>query len=251
MAFGVLPLFVSEVLFTAYNNSSFSGKAIVWILLACSVAAWTVMVTKFSQIKAARVHSEHFLRAFRAERLPGGLITKKMTFPQSPLYLLYEAGIKTMHSELALNGMRSEDLYSGALNEGEFRRLTPPQLETIRIVMDRTMADEALFLESRMGLLATSVSVAPFIGLLGTVLGVLEVFSGIGQAGAMVIAAVAPGISSALLTTVIGLLVALPSTIGYNMLAARIRELNVQMDNFIQEFGSAVQHLYSVYGAEE
>ena len=92
-----------------------------------------------------------------------------------------------------------------------------------------------------MGFLATAVSSAPLLGLLGTVWGVMESFGGMAITGAPTLAAVAPGISGALLTTVVGLLVALPSAIGFNWITNRIRSLCVQMDNFAQEFTADVQ----------
>jgi biopolymer transport protein TolQ len=95
-----------------------------------------------------------------------------------------------------------------------------------------------------MGLLATAVSSAPFLGLLGTVWGVMDAFGGMAVKGSATLSAVAPGISAALLTTVVGLLVALPSAIGYNLLTNQIRRLTVQMDNFAQEFDSAVRRAY-------
>jgi biopolymer transport protein ExbB/TolQ len=102
-----------------------------------------------------------------------------------------------------------------------------------------------------MGLLATAVSTGPFLGLLGTVWGVMDSFGAMANAGSAMLSAVAPGIAGALLTTVIGLLIALPSSIGYNMLTTRIRQLAVLMDNFSQEFGSDVQKQYSVLSEEQ
>jgi biopolymer transport protein ExbB/TolQ len=99
-----------------------------------------------------------------------------------------------------------------------------------------------------MGVLATAVSACPFLGLLGTVWGVMDAFGGMATSGAAMLSAVAPGISGALLTTVVGLIVALPSSIGYNMLTSRIRRLAVQMDNFSQEFVASVQQHYSIFG---
>ena len=95
-----------------------------------------------------------------------------------------------------------------------------------------------------MGTVANAVSTCPFLGLLGTVWGVMDAFGGMAVSGAATLSAVAPGISGALLTTIVGLLVAIPSAIGYNVLTNRIRKLHVQMDNFAQEFMSAVQRAY-------
>jgi biopolymer transport protein ExbB/TolQ len=84
------------------------------------------------------------------------------------------------------------------------------------------------------------------LGLLGTVWGVMDAFAGMAESGSAALSAVAPGISGALLTTIVGLLVALPSMIGYNLLSSRIRSLSVQMDNFSQEFISAIQNAYVI-----
>ena len=92
-----------------------------------------------------------------------------------------------------------------------------------------------------MGILATAVNASPFLGLLGTVWGVMEAFTGMAMVGTATLSAVAPGIAAALLTTVMGLLVALPSAIGYNLLAGQIAELQVQTSNFSKEFMDRVQ----------
>ena len=92
--------------------------------------------------------------------------------------------------------------------------------------------------------IASAVTTAPFLGLLGTVWGVMDSFGGMGVTGSAMLSAVAPGISGALLTTVVGLLVALPSAICYNLLSDQIRRLSVEMDNFVQEFMSDIERLY-------
>lgn len=220
-------LFTGSVSF-AFSQSSMPGKLIVLILFASSIGAWTVMITKFVQLSMARRSSERFLDAFRKKNSPFAPGTR---IPESPLNTLYEAGCKAIETE------------GGQM-------LNIHQIETVRAVVDRTMADEALKLEDRMGILATAVSACPFLGLLGTVWGVMDAFGGMATSGTAMLSAVAPGISGALLTTVVGLLVALPSSIGYNMLTSRIRRLAVQMDNFAQEFTAAVQQHYSGFGDE-
>lgn len=244
----LFPILTPAAISFAFAQSTASGKIIVLILFASSIGAWTVMVTKFIQLSLARKESAGFIAAFRAERQPTGLFVKRRRFPESPLNALYEEGCKAIANEFSLIGVNPDDLFMGALGENEHRRLEPHQIEAIRIVVDRTMADEALQLEDRMGVLATAVSACPFLGLLGTVWGVMEAFGGMATSGAAMLSAVAPGISGALLTTVVGLIVALPSSIGYNMLTSRIRRLSVQMDNFSQEFISSVQQHHSILG---
>ena len=126
----------------------------------------------------------------------------------------------------------------------ERRCLNDIQINAVRNVAERTMADQALLLENSMGLLATAASTAPFLGLLGTVWGVMEAFGGMAVTGTAMLSAVAPGISGALLTTVVGLLVALPSAVGYNLLSDRLRRMSVEMDNFTQELISDIETQY-------
>ncbi|MBC8206503.1 MAG: MotA/TolQ/ExbB proton channel family protein [Kiritimatiellales bacterium] len=214
----MFPLFLGSVT-EMFNQSALPGKLIVMILFISSVGVWYVMASKMIQLSRARSGSERFLIAFRNK---GNPFDQGPRIPESPLNTLYEAGCSAISSQ------------------GN-PPLTAYQVEAVRAVVDRTMADEALLLEDGMGLLATAVTACPFLGLLGTVWGVMDAFGGMASSGAATLSAVAPGIAGALLTTVVGLVVALPSSIGYNMLTSRIRRLAVQMDNFAQEFGTAAQ----------
>ena len=232
----------------AFMNSTMPGKAIVLVLFVFSAGAWTVMITKGLQLRSAELETARFLRAFRSERNPTALFTKRESYPESPLNMIYTAGCKALGGELQVHGIDPGDLLMGEMTAGEHRKLSLNQFETIRAVVDRNVADGVLILEDQMGLLAIAVSAAPFLGLLGTVWGVMDAFSGMASAGSAALSAVAPGISGALLTTIIGLLVALPSMMGYNYLSWKIRHLSVQMDNFAQEFISAIQNTYVIEG---
>jgi len=114
--------------------------------------------------------------------------------------------------------------------------------------MERAVGETALRLESQMILLATAVSGAPFLGLLGTVWGVMETFADVAAAGSANLAAMAPGVSAALITTVTGLLVAIPAMFGYNFLVTTIRAMIVELDNFGAELASAFEHKYVEHG---
>jgi biopolymer transport protein TolQ len=244
----LLPILTTGAVSFAFNQSTMPGKVIVLILFASSIGVWTVMITKFAQLWIARRATERFLEAFRAETGPVSLYVKRRRMPETPLQALYDAGCNATANEFALLGIDPESLFTGPSGDGEQRRLEAHQIEAVRNVVDRTLADEALRLEDRMGVLATAVSACPFLGLLGTVWGVMDAFGGMATTGTAMLSAVAPGISGALLTTVVGLLVALPSSIGYNMLTSRIRRMSVQMDNFSQEFTGAVQQHYTIFG---
>jgi len=230
----------------AFWNSTFSGKAIVIVLFLGSAMAWTIMWTKGVQLRFASRTTAEFLEAFRSERTPTALFTKREEYPGTPLNTIYKAGCHALGGELQAHGIDPDDLLMGNLTSESHRRLSLNQLETLRSVVDRNVADEALNLEAQMGLLATAVSAAPFLGLLGTVWGVMDSFSGMAESGSASLPAVMPGVSGALLTTVVGLIVALPSMIGYNLLSAHIRRISVQMDNFAEEFISEIQNTYVI-----
>jgi biopolymer transport protein TolQ len=230
----------------AFIDSTAPGKVIVILLFLGSAWAWTIMVTKGWQLKFASEATKDLLEAFRSERNPTALFTKREEYPGTPLNTIYRAGCNALGGELQAHGIDPDDLLMGEMTSEAHRRLSLNQLETLRAVVDRNVADEALNLEDQMGMLATAVSAAPFLGLLGTVWGVMDAFSGMAASGSAALSAVAPGISGALLTTIVGLLVALPSMIGYNLLSSKIRHISVQMDNFAQEFVSEVQNTYVI-----
>ncbi len=231
---------------SAFWSSTVPGKVIVMILFLGSAGAWTIMWTKGVQLRFASRTTADFLEAFRSESIPTTLYTEGEEYPGTPLNMIYKAGCEALGGELQAHGIDPDDL---SMDDGVaevHRRLSLNQLETLRSVVDRNVADEALGLEDQMGLLATAVSAAPFLGLLGTVWGVMDAFSGMAQSGSAALSAVAPGISGALLTTIVGLIVALPSMVGYNMLSAHIRRISVQMDNFAQEFIAEIQNTYVI-----
>ncbi|HNR94328.1 MAG TPA: MotA/TolQ/ExbB proton channel family protein [Kiritimatiellia bacterium] len=228
----------------AFRESNLAGQLIVLILLVGSVFAWTIMVSKVRELNRAGRLTDLFMHQYRKESHPLNLFLRQKRFAGSPVYEIYEKaclGVAAENDRLS----RAGSLF--AAEEAASLRLTTTQIEGIRNLAERNVADQALLLENNMGYLATAVSTAPFLGLLGTVWGVMDSFGGMARTGAPTLAAVAPGISGALLTTVVGLLVALPSAIGYNWITNRIRTLCVQMDNFAQEFSADIQRNF---GAE-
>ncbi|MEI6891981.1 MAG: MotA/TolQ/ExbB proton channel family protein [Pontiella sp.] len=231
---------------SAFWDSTLPGKSIVIMLFIGSAMAWTIMYTKGAQLRYASRMTDIFLESFRAEEFPTTLFAKREEYVGTPLNTIYNAGCTALGRELQAHGIDPEEVLMGDSASDEHRRLSLSQLEALRSVVDRNVADEALNLEDQMGLLATAVSAAPFLGLLGTVWGVMDAFTGMAESGSAALSAVAPGISGALLTTIVGLIVALPSMIGYNLLTARIRRISVQMDNFAQEFISGIQNSYVI-----
>lgn len=222
------------------QESTWPGKLIVILLFASSIYVWSIMILKYGELKRASLSSGMFDRRYRQERNPMALFLKKERYPESPLFLIYEKACLSMGAELDAREPDPSELFAGSLSDEE-TRLKPTQLEAVRNTAERTVSTIFLTLESKMPVLATAVTACPFLGLLGTVWGVMDSFSGMATAGSATLSAVAPGIAGALLTTVVGLLVALPSAIGYNMLTSRVREMQVRADNFSQELIADIQ----------
>lgn len=228
----------------AFNVSNFlSGKLIIFILFAFSIAAWTVMASKWLDLKRAQTAARRFLDAYRREQHPLALFLRKQKMPYSPPFEIYKSACLTVGDEYEARHTEDADLFAASDADSRIR-LTPLQIGTVRNATERQSNDQVLVLESKMGILSTAVSASPLLGLLGTVWGVLDSFTEMALQGSANLSAVAPGIASALLTTVVGLLVAIPSAIGYNILASKIRELTVQMDNFADEFVAELQRHY-------
>ncbi len=230
---------VADILL-GFRQSNFSGKVIVVALFVGSIMVWTVMIVKLRHLRAARLASERFLAAYRKESHPVLLFRKDRTrLGEGPLRTVYERACQALGTALDASDGLSFDLFS----QGAAVNLSDRHVKAVQNAVDRTLADQSLVLETHLGLLAMATNVAPFLGLLGTVWGVMESFGSISSAGAAMLSDVAPGISGALLTTVVGLLVALPSSIGYNILTDQLRRLTVLMDNFAQEFVADLERL--------
>jgi len=227
----------------ALRQSNTAGKVIVALLIMGSIFAWTLMVTKIRELRLAKRSSRRFLASYRNEAHPVALFLKRQKYPGSPLQEIYNKACMALGAALEARGANPDDLFMGGVGAHE-GTLSDTQISAVRNVAERTVADEAMLLENSMGFLATAVTTAPFLGLLGTVWGVMDSFGGMASGGGSTLSAVAPGISGALLTTVVGLCVALPSAIGYNMLSDSIRRMVVEMDNFSQEMLSDVERHY-------
>ncbi len=227
---------------SAFMLSNLAGKVIIIVLFLGSIFAWSIMLTKFKDLRQARIASNRFVSVYRAEGHPVSLFLKRQKFDGSPLYRVYEKSCIALGASLEARGADAEDLFMGGV--GSNQKLEQYHVVSLKNVMERNVTDEVVLLEGLMGLLALATTAAPFLGLLGTVWGVMESFEQMVNVGTAMLSAVAPGISGALLTTVVGLLVALPSSIAYNLLAEQIKKLTVQMDNFTQEFISDVERHY-------
>jgi biopolymer transport protein TolQ len=225
----------------AYQNSTWPGKIVIICLFIGSIFSWSVMITKFRMVSTAHKQSGKFLDLFRAHRQPLHLYESQLRFDGSPLFAVYRAGCKELTYHL-LGSDEVDESFRYRLEDA--RKISPSQMRVVTTAMERAVGETALRIEAQMILLATAVSGAPFLGLLGTVWGVMETFAGVAAAGSATLAAMAPGVSAALITTVVGLLVAIPAMFGYNFLVTSIRGMIVQMDNFAAELASEFEHKY-------
>lgn len=230
----------------AFTEATLEGKLVLAVLFIASIFSWSVMVTKMRMVRLARKQNDRFLQRFRSERQPLHLYEAQGRFDGSPMFSIYRAGCRELTLHL-LGATEVDETFRARLEVAE--RITPSQMNVVTSAMERAVGESALRLESQMILLATAVSGAPFLGLLGTVWGVMETFSGVALAGSASLSAMAPGVSGALICTVTGLLVAIPAMFGYNFLVTSIRSLIVQNDNFAAELASEFEHKYVNHGS--
>jgi biopolymer transport protein ExbB/TolQ len=229
----------------ALENSTLPGKVIILLLFVASVFSWTVMITKFRMLRVAKQQRRHFLEVFRTDRQPLHLYTDQLRFEGAPVFSVYRAGCKELTFQL-LGSAEVDETFRGRLDSAP--KISPAQMRVVTTAMERAVGETALRLESRMIILATAVSGAPFLGLLGTVWGVMDTFGDVAAAGSANLAAMAPGVSAALITTVTGLLVAIPAMFGYNYLVSTLRGMIVELDNFAAELASEFEHKFVDHG---
>ncbi len=194
--------------------------------------SWAIIFQKWLAFGRADAQTRKFLQFFRSARSLPEPNQLKMAANGSPLNAVYEAGYQELQSQMSAAGATA--------NAG--RPKNPP---AAGVQMQLASAEQVRRLERNMPWLATTGSVTPFIGLFGTVWGVMDAFSGLGEAGSASLRVVAPGIAEALITTAAGLFAAIPAVIAYNQFVSQIRGLATRMDNFTMEFLSVIETMYS------
>lgn len=215
-----------------WDQATPEAKVIIFCLIIFSVMAWFVMISKAIQMRQAKRLNQFFTTEFRSQKTVLDVFDRRVQAEGCPLFKVYQAGSMELDARLKNpDGSRK-------------RQVSIKGIEHVKRTMENAVAQESLKLESGLILLAIAVSGAPFLGLLGTVWGVMSTFGHIAQQGSATMAAMAPGVSAALITTVAGLLVAIPSMFGYNWLVHNLRVLTVELDNFAQEIVSKIETEY-------
>jgi biopolymer transport protein TolQ len=204
-------------------QSGIVAKVVLAILLFFSVFSWAIILGKWQSISRAREQSGRFVRAFRKAARLQDVATVSDQFRPSPLVSLFDNGFQEYRRQVGNP-------------TGAVRSVTSVQ-RSLQIAA----SEELTRLERRLNWLATTGAVTPFIGLFGTVWGIIDAFHGLGTAGAATLRAVAPGISEALITTAAGLFAAIPAVIAYNVFTHSLREFSARMDDFALEFLNAVE----------
>jgi biopolymer transport protein ExbB/TolQ len=242
----------------AWKHLTPEGLSTVIALLIVSVFSWTVIISKARQLLRAKKMGRQFFAEFRSTRDPLELFRSSKEFEGAPAYEVYRTGAEELAYHLKNNPIEVAGTRSvrpgadGAPGFAETDRLAKAistkisraSFDSVQVSLERAAAGEAMSLEKGMIILSTAVAGGPFIGLFGTVWGVMETFSGIGRAGAASLTVMAPGVAAALLATVAGLSVAIPAMFAYNYMVTTIRGITQELDGFSAEFANSLEHKY-------
>lgn len=222
---GTAPLATgSNALVEMVQNSGPVALSVLVLLLIASLYSWTVIFGKISLFGKATKESRRFIRAFRKATRLQEIAAIASDYSVSPLAQVFEDVYETYKRQTGGYG--------------------PPQNLIPLERSAQTAASEAVTnLERRLTWLATIAATSPFVGLFGTVIGVVDAFHGLGTAGAATLRAVAPGISEALITTAAGLFVAVPAVVAYNQFTARIRVFAAAIDDFCRELLNSLEEI--------
>lgn len=207
-----------------FHNSGPVALTVLGLLTVASLFSWAIIIGKLTSFKRARTQGRRFVRAFRKATRLQEIAAVSEQFKPSPLVNVFDAIYETYRRQTGGFG--------------------PPRNITALERTAQSASSEALtFMEQRLTWLATIGAISPFIGLFGTIMGIVDAFHGLGTAGAATLRAVAPGVSEALITTAAGLVVAVPAVMAYNQFTARIREFGSRIDDFSREMLNALEEI--------
>jgi biopolymer transport protein TolQ len=247
------PFFATNAAAYAIQNATTEGKITVVALLILSLFSWTIIISKFRQLMIARSATKKFMTAYASTRDPLDIQRKGEEFEGAPAYQLYVRGADELAYQLKNNPVQVMDApkvaSTGDGNTDHLARSVQTKIslssfEAVRVILEEAAGAEAMALEKGMIVLSTAVAGGPFIGLLGTVWGVMSTFAGIAESHAATLTAMAPGVAAALVATVTGLLVAIPAMFAYNFMVTTIRHLTQELDGFASRYANQIEHVY-------
>lgn len=219
---GLLLVFYQGEVWQLLAETHLVARIVLAILLLFSVFSWAIIFKKYRAFKAARKHSKEFLKIFRQGKKLSEIRSACRALTSSPLPEVFLAGYREIENQAVVKE-----------NPGK------PQIRSLEAVqrsLQIAASAELTRMEKWLTGLATTGAVTPFIGLFGTVWGIIDAFQGLGTAGTASLRSVAPGIAEALITTAAGLFAAIPAVMAYNQFVQRLREFGALMDNFALEF---------------
>ena len=246
------PLLAANAFQFAIQKATFEGKVTIAALLVLSLFSWTIIITKFRQLWIARKASKKFYAAYAATRDPLDIHKRAEEFDGAPAYQLYERGADEVTYHLKNNPVDVKATVVHSTGSGDTDRLaqtvttkiSTASFEAAKVVLEESAAAQAMSLEKGMIVLSTAVAGGPFIGLLGTVWGVMSTFADIAAAQQASLTTMAPGVAAALVATVTGLLVAIPAMFAYNFMVTTVRHITQELDGFASRYANQIEHAY-------
>jgi biopolymer transport protein TolQ len=212
-------------------NTGTVARIVLLILLAFSILSWAIILHKWQSFKAARRESREFLKVFRQSKKLSEIRAYCRSLKSSPLPEVFQAGYREIENQAVAGGNPGKPVIRS--------------LEAVQRALQIASSSELSRMEQWLTWLATTGAVTPFVGLFGTVWGIIDAFHGLGTAGTASLRSVAPGISEALITTAAGLFAAIPAVIAYNHFVQRVREFGALMDDFALEFLNMTERYFT------
>jgi biopolymer transport protein TolQ len=223
MHLSTLPaLLIGGEIIDLVRETGLVAQAVLLGLLAFSLVSWAIILSKWALVKRARVQSGRFLRAFRRAQRLQDVATVSDQYRPSPIVGVFQSGFREFERQVGSSGGLRNPL-------------------AVQRAMQIAASEEMTRFERNLPWLAITGAVTPFVGLFGTVWGIIDAFHGLGTSGAATLRAVAPGISEALITTAAGLAAAIPAVIAYNLIGGSIRDFAARCDDFSLEMANAVE----------
>jgi biopolymer transport protein TolQ len=206
---------MNHSIFDLFLSAGLIGKTVILALVAVSIFCWSVIFTKRKQYKIALQKNKEFIDFFWKSLQMDEIFNRVDHYHQSPVAQVFKAGMKEIKRD-----------------QQDYDTLQ----ERLHRTLQKTANDEIAVLEKNVSWLATTASSAPFVGLFGTVWGIMTSFQNIGASGSANLAVVAPGISEALIATAMGIAAAIPAAIFYNHFVSQLKRMSLDVDGFIQDF---------------
>ncbi len=218
--------------FDLVSESGLVAKLVLFLLLSISITCWAIIAIKWKILQLAHSQNKNFIHAFWNGKNIDEILTQSEQFPNSPVASVFKYGVKELRKLQTGHADASPTNFE--------------KIENIYRALNRASTSEISILEKHVGWLATTASAAPFMGLFGTVWGIMNAFQNIGTTGAANLAIVAPGISEALITTAAGIGVAIPAVIAYNYYVGQIKIVATDIECFSQDFINIIQRSFLI-----